>query len=174
MEIFVRIITSSRWWHNFPFSPFSRVSRGKTQACIFSYEIWTSLVSGLLRYYIKIGAFVIWRDERTEGMRDFYLQKDGRRNWMVRQKMGQMGRSVVQIHCSISQDGFFRCKFLSCLKLSLRSDRVQCCRVQAVPQKTTPQHASHELVNTNKQRGNVREWKRTETKKMEDYCWAIT
>ena len=86
VEILLRIITSSRWWHNFPFSPFSRVSRGKTQACIFSYEIWTSLVSGLLRYYIKIGAFVIWRDARTERMRDFYLQKDGRRNWKVRQK----------------------------------------------------------------------------------------
>jgi hypothetical protein len=46
-------------------------------------------------------------------MRDFYLQKGlaGGTGWYDK-KMGQMGKSVVQTHCSISQDGFFRCKFL--------------------------------------------------------------
>jgi hypothetical protein len=77
-------------------------------------------------------------------MRDFYLQKDGQRNWVVRpKKMGQMGRSRgsdPQQH--FTGWIFFHRKFLSCLKLSVPSNRVQCGRVQAVPQKSTPQHES--------------------------------
>lgn len=37
---------------------------------------------------------------------------------------GERGGGVVQIHCCISQDEFFCCKFLLCLKLSVPSNRV--------------------------------------------------
>jgi hypothetical protein len=62
-----------------------------TQSCVFSYEIRTALVSRFLRYYIKIGAFVIWEDEITGRTGDFYLQ-EGKRTTQDDRRQKEQGK----------------------------------------------------------------------------------